>query len=122
MGLAIGDAAPHFTLNDQHGKVFDSKDHIGKKPLVLFYVGWSVPMWELVLYFHFLVWKRRRCKPKFLRNIRLLDEASRITFGFLVSEIISTSSSEVGFDGLSSVVSASALAFMWLKPLKQEVS
>ena len=37
MGLDIGDAAPHFTLNDQHGKVFDSKDHIGKKPLVLFF-------------------------------------------------------------------------------------
>ena len=37
MGLDIGDAAPHFTLNDQHGKEFDSKDHIGKKPLVLFF-------------------------------------------------------------------------------------
>ncbi len=37
MGLAIGDAAPHFKLNDQHGNVFDSKEHIGKKPLVLFF-------------------------------------------------------------------------------------
>ncbi len=37
MGLAIGAAAPHFTLKDQHGNVFDSKDHIGKKPLVLFF-------------------------------------------------------------------------------------
>ncbi len=37
MGLAIGDAAPHFTLIDQHGNMFDSKDHIGKKPLVLFF-------------------------------------------------------------------------------------
>lgn len=37
MGLAIGDAAPHFTLNDQDSNVFNSKDHIGKKPLVLFF-------------------------------------------------------------------------------------
>jgi peroxiredoxin Q/BCP len=37
MGLSIGDTAPHFTLNDQHGNKFDSKDLIGKKPLVLFF-------------------------------------------------------------------------------------
>ncbi len=37
MSLSIGDTAPHFTLNDQNGNKFDSKDHIGKKPLVLFF-------------------------------------------------------------------------------------
>ncbi len=37
MGLAVGDAAPHFTLIDQDGNVFDSKDHIGNKSLVLFF-------------------------------------------------------------------------------------
>lgn len=37
MGLTVGEFAPHFTLKDQHGNDFNSKDFIGKKSLVLFF-------------------------------------------------------------------------------------
>ncbi len=37
MGLRIGDALPEFTLNDQLGNPFNSKQYLGKKPLVIFF-------------------------------------------------------------------------------------
>ncbi len=35
--LAVGDAAPIFSLKDQNDKVFDIKDYIGKKKLVIYF-------------------------------------------------------------------------------------
>ncbi len=37
MGLKVGDRIPPFTLKDQFGKVFNSEDHVGKKPLVIYF-------------------------------------------------------------------------------------
>jgi len=35
--LKIGDKIPNFTLYDQHGRLFNSHDHIEKQPLVIFF-------------------------------------------------------------------------------------
>lgn len=37
MGLAVGSTMPDFRLRDQNGNWFDSKDHIGQRPIVLFF-------------------------------------------------------------------------------------
>ena len=37
MGLPLGSSIPAFTLKDQKGNWFRSRDHIGKKPLVIFF-------------------------------------------------------------------------------------
>lgn len=37
MGLAIGDRIPDFTLSDQNGDAFNLKDHLGIKPIVIFF-------------------------------------------------------------------------------------
>jgi peroxiredoxin Q/BCP len=37
MVMKIGDLCPHFELTDQHGKLFNSSDWIGKKKLVIFF-------------------------------------------------------------------------------------
>ena len=37
MGLKVGDRAPEFSLIDQHGKRFDSKDVFGKKYMVIYF-------------------------------------------------------------------------------------
>jgi peroxiredoxin Q/BCP len=37
MGLPLGSSIPAFTLKDQEGNWFRSRDHIGKKPLVVFF-------------------------------------------------------------------------------------
>jgi peroxiredoxin Q/BCP len=37
MGLPVGSSIPAFTLRDQEGNWFRSRDHIGKKPLVVFF-------------------------------------------------------------------------------------
>ena len=37
MGLPAGSIIPGFRLKDQNGDWFDSADHIGKKPLVIFF-------------------------------------------------------------------------------------
>ncbi len=37
MGLKVGDWAPEFSLTDQHGKTFHSKDYIGEKYLVVYF-------------------------------------------------------------------------------------
>lgn len=37
MGLPVGSAMPEFSLKDQEGNWFHSRDHVGKAPLVLFF-------------------------------------------------------------------------------------
>ncbi|NNK12124.1 MAG: peroxiredoxin [Flavobacteriaceae bacterium] len=37
MSLEVGDKIPEFSLKDQQGNTFDSKDYVGKKPLVIFF-------------------------------------------------------------------------------------
>ncbi len=37
MGLPAGSAMPEFSLKDQEGNWFHSSEHIGKKPLVIFF-------------------------------------------------------------------------------------
>lgn len=37
MGLKVGDSAPEFSLKNQDGKVFNSKDVLGKKYLVVYF-------------------------------------------------------------------------------------
>ena len=37
MGLPVGSTIPNFKLKDQKGEWFDTADHIGKKPLVIFF-------------------------------------------------------------------------------------
>lgn len=37
MGLPVGSTIPDFKLKDQKGNWFDSAEHIGKKPLVIFF-------------------------------------------------------------------------------------
>ena len=37
MGLSVGSTMPEFTLKDQEGNVFNSADHLGEKPLVIFF-------------------------------------------------------------------------------------
>ncbi|PKA99405.1 peroxiredoxin Q/BCP [Flavobacteriaceae bacterium MAR_2009_75] len=37
MGLKVGDEIPDFTLTDQFGKVFDSANFKGKKPMVIYF-------------------------------------------------------------------------------------
>ncbi|WP_209405300.1 peroxiredoxin [Pseudozobellia sp. WGM2] len=37
MGLKVGDEIPDFTLIDQFGKVFDSANFKGKKPMVIYF-------------------------------------------------------------------------------------
>jgi len=37
MGLKKGDTIPTFSLNDQHGNLFQIADLIGKKPIVIFF-------------------------------------------------------------------------------------
>ena len=37
MGLKVGDSAPEFSLTDQHGKPFHSKDALGKKFMVIYF-------------------------------------------------------------------------------------
>jgi len=37
MGLKVGDSAPHFSLTDQHGRTFHSKDLLGEKYMVLYF-------------------------------------------------------------------------------------
>lgn len=37
MGLKVGDRIPSFALNDQFGQLFTSEDHVGKKPLVIYF-------------------------------------------------------------------------------------
>ena len=37
MGLKVGDIAPEFSLNDQHGATFRSKDYLGKKYMVVYF-------------------------------------------------------------------------------------
>ncbi|PWT70743.1 MAG: peroxiredoxin [Bacteroidetes bacterium] len=35
--LAVGDTIPRFTLHDQDGNIFDSKDYVGKRILVIYF-------------------------------------------------------------------------------------
>ena len=37
MGLKVGDSAPEFSLSDQYGKLFHSKDVLGKKFMVIYF-------------------------------------------------------------------------------------
>ncbi|MDX1331742.1 MAG: peroxiredoxin [Robiginitalea sp.] len=37
MGLPIGSAMPEFSLKDQEGNLFHSAEHLGEKPLVIFF-------------------------------------------------------------------------------------
>ena len=37
MGLSVGNTMPEFSLKDQDGNWFHSREHLGKKPLVLFF-------------------------------------------------------------------------------------
>ena len=37
MSLKIGDIVPNFTAKDSHGEVFESKDVLGRKPLVIYF-------------------------------------------------------------------------------------
>ncbi len=37
MGLPVGSTMPEFRLRDQDGNWFNSSDHVGKKPLVIFF-------------------------------------------------------------------------------------
>ncbi|NHF61364.1 peroxiredoxin [Flavobacteriaceae bacterium TP-CH-4] len=37
MGLKIGSSVPEFSLKDQHGNTFHSKDFIGKKAMVIYF-------------------------------------------------------------------------------------
>jgi len=37
MGLPVGSTIPNFKLKDQKGEWFDTADHIGKKPIVIFF-------------------------------------------------------------------------------------
>ena len=37
MGLTVGSTMPEFSLKDQEGNVFNSADHLGEKPLVIFF-------------------------------------------------------------------------------------
>lgn len=37
MGIPVGSTIPSFRLKDQNGEWFDSTDHIGKKPMVIFF-------------------------------------------------------------------------------------
>ncbi|WP_430909630.1 peroxiredoxin [Maribacter sp. 2-571] len=37
MGLKVGSKIPEFSLKDQHGDIFNSKDWIGKQPLVIYF-------------------------------------------------------------------------------------
>lgn len=37
MGLKIGDKSPHFSAKDTNGNDFDSKDYLGKQPLVIYF-------------------------------------------------------------------------------------
>jgi len=37
MGLKLGDVVPNFTAQTTDGSLFDSKDYIGKKPLVIYF-------------------------------------------------------------------------------------
>lgn len=37
MGLSVGSTMPEFSLKDQEGNWFHSREHLGKKPLVLFF-------------------------------------------------------------------------------------
>lgn len=37
MPIELGDIIPHFTALDTNGNIFDSKDYIGKKPLVIYF-------------------------------------------------------------------------------------
>lgn len=35
--LKVGDPAPKFEVKDDQGKVWKTKDHVGKKPVVFFF-------------------------------------------------------------------------------------
>lgn len=35
--LKVGDSIPHFTAKDSNGNAFDSKDYVGKQPLVIYF-------------------------------------------------------------------------------------
>jgi peroxiredoxin Q/BCP len=37
MGIPVGSTIPDFKLKDQNGNWFDSREHIGKKPVVIFF-------------------------------------------------------------------------------------
>jgi len=37
MSLKIGDIVPNFTAKDSHGEVFESKNVLGRKPLVIYF-------------------------------------------------------------------------------------
>ncbi len=37
MTLKVGDKIPNFTAKDTNGSIFDSKDYIGKQPLVIYF-------------------------------------------------------------------------------------
>ena len=37
MPIELGDVIPHFTALDTNGKKFDTKEYIGKKPLVIYF-------------------------------------------------------------------------------------
>ncbi|MCZ8229300.1 peroxiredoxin [Flavobacterium sp.] len=37
MTIELGDLMPHFTALDAHGNTFDSRDYVGKKPLVIYF-------------------------------------------------------------------------------------
>ena len=37
MAIELGDVMPHFTAVDTHGNTFDSRDYVGKKPLVIYF-------------------------------------------------------------------------------------
>ncbi len=37
MALQVGDSIPHFTAKDAAGTIFDSREFIGKKPLVIYF-------------------------------------------------------------------------------------
>ncbi|MDO4241623.1 MAG: redoxin domain-containing protein, partial [Microbacteriaceae bacterium] len=41
--IKTGDAAPHFSLSDQHGNTVDSKDLHGKKTIIFFYPAAMTP-------------------------------------------------------------------------------
>ena len=37
MGLSVGSTMPEFSLKDQEGELFHSSEHLGEKPLVIFF-------------------------------------------------------------------------------------
>lgn len=37
MAIELGDVMPHFTAVDTHGNTFDSRDYVGKKPVVIYF-------------------------------------------------------------------------------------